>query len=308
MPVLQMLRRVRSFTLIELLVVIAIIAILIGLLLPAVQKVREAAARAQCQNNLKQISLATINCSDTHQGKLPPSIGLYPNNFPSANNGFGGLFFHILPFIEQGNLYNLSLAPDSSWGGPGVNEPNGNNPTYDAAGVGGWNGPALTSTIVKVYMCPSDSSYPQGDAGYTSYGTNDQVFSEGGPWGGTYHNYPAFITDGPSLTILFMDKGALCLNDVPASAPTGGYNVWPDWGPALYDPALGQPQGPVATMFLVLPNPKTCNWEVAESYHTGGINVGMGDGSVRLVAQGLSPITWWYALTPIGGEVLGPDW
>ena len=107
-----------GFTLIELLVVIAIIAILIGLLLPAVQKVREAAARAQCQNNLKQLGVAVQNCSDTNQGKMPPGVGAYPNfqgdqriltnNNPSAT--YGGMLCYLLPYIEQQNLYNaLSL-------------------------------------------------------------------------------------------------------------------------------------------------------------------------------------------------------
>src|SRR5581483_759463 len=93
-------RRRRYFTLIELLVVIAIIAILIGLLIPAVQKVREAATRTQCSNNLKQLVLAAHNfaSSDSSQS-LPPSMGVY-------NGAYGTAHFFLLPYIEQGNLYN----------------------------------------------------------------------------------------------------------------------------------------------------------------------------------------------------------
>src|SRR5579884_2313040 len=95
----------RGFTLIELLVVIAIIAILIALLVPAVQKVREAAARTQCENNLKQLALATHNCNDQFK-VLPPVFGWYPStNNGVSGGGYGTVLFHLLPYIEQQNLY-----------------------------------------------------------------------------------------------------------------------------------------------------------------------------------------------------------
>src|SRR6187401_866863 len=124
------LSRSRGFTLIELLVVIAIIAILIGLLLPAVQKVREAAARSQCQDNMHNIIIALINAADTNQGKMPPGLGLYTSRNAVTNNGHGGLFLHILPYMEQQPAYNASFTP----AGSGVDDRNGNLATYSC-----WN-------------------------------------------------------------------------------------------------------------------------------------------------------------------------
>src|SRR5437763_3889069 len=131
----------RGFTLIELLVVIAIIAILIGLLLPAVQKVREAANRVKCSSNLKQLGLAAHHYHDVN-GHFPPGIGYYP----PASGAFGTYFFHLLPYVEQDPLYRSALAvvafPPPA--GPTAVYYPGNNNVY--------------SRRVAVFLCPSDPS------------------------------------------------------------------------------------------------------------------------------------------------------
>src|SRR6266403_2203161 len=145
----------RAFTLIELLVVIAIIAILIGLLLPAVQKVREAAARISCSNNLKQISLAILNY-ESGFGQFPPGLGLPAN----ANvNGRASVLAIILPYMEQGNKYNqFDLTQD----------------IYSSAA-----NDAARKQDVKSYLCPSDGSPGGVDFGTGMYGRSNYLGSIG---------------------------------------------------------------------------------------------------------------------------------
>jgi len=174
--------RKAGFTLIELLVVIAIIAILIGLLLPAVQKVREAAARLQCSNNLKQISLAAHTYHDANK-KLPPGANVSPNaintnpGYVLANPYSGpytSVLAYILPYVEQGNVYNQLLATQQSNSvkSPGLelftlNSTAGawayNYAPFDfasgASKVNGTGYPAICNAHVPIYECPSDNPY-----------------------------------------------------------------------------------------------------------------------------------------------------
>jgi prepilin-type N-terminal cleavage/methylation domain-containing protein/prepilin-type processing-associated H-X9-DG protein len=321
MPFLT-LRKWRGFTLIELLVVIAIIAILVGLLLPAVQKVREAAARAQCSNNLKQICLATIDCADNHRGLMPPGCGLYPYQRPMNNNGYGGVFFEILPYIEQSAQYSNSytLLPGAFTNPEGRN---GNLPCYDV-----WN--ARRYANPPIYICPSDPTSTEGGASdlKTSYAYNGQVFfTSFNGWGKGPQKYPTFITDGTSNTQFFTEREVMSCGATTYNSdwtPDSGYNIWADWGPAIASIEGNMPVTGPNVLFIPLPaqgcgagsgfSQPNCPGDGcgigdrANSPHDGGINAVMGDGSVRFIAPGVTWSTYAASFTPRNNDRLGADW
>src|SRR5262249_33629951 len=145
---LAQLSKETGFTLIELLVVIAIRAVLIGLLLPAVQKVREAAARVKCANNMRQLGLASHNCNDT-LGCLPPAQGWFPGPAPASGAGWGGVFFPLLPYVEQDNLYRSAVTTGAN---PVGENPGPNQPYYSGAAGAGSPG-FIGATPLKGYIC-----------------------------------------------------------------------------------------------------------------------------------------------------------
>jgi prepilin-type N-terminal cleavage/methylation domain-containing protein len=311
----------RGFTLIELLVVIAIIAILIGLLVPAVQRVREAANRAQCQNNLKQIGLAAQNYHDTN-GHFPPGIGYSP----PTGGAFGNYFFHLLPYVEQDNLYRSSLGTVSFPPpvGPTTVYYPGNNNVY--------------SQPVKVFLCPSDPSVgPDGvvmvngvSFGALCYAHNALVAGQNNPPSPQGKTRIAEITDGLSNTILHAEKYARCSNTTMALPFRDGGTAWAycagpffPWLPPPMNPpgkafstgfcvpvfaALAPDAVGPGSKFQVQPREGNCDPTRAATAHASGIQVGLADGSVRTLAPSLSDTTWWFAVTPSGGEVLGSDW
>ena len=319
-----MLRR-RAFTLIELLVVIAIIAILIGLLLPAVQKVREAANRARCQNHLKQLALASHNYNDAN-GKLPTGAELGGARQTS-------LFVELLSYTEQDSLYRQ----------------------WDFANYG--NNSARAGTKLPLLFCPSHVKL-EPDGTYTTYGGNggrisfppstatlDGFFHTTGPLSQPQAGQSAVnmlhAPDGLSNTILFGERivgdGGLdsyltaTIQDPQPSPPIQASGMYSRWAPPPSVNAAGaflSAQVPINTRNSIAyvipppppppappPPPPQVVWSSVApqwygrisahgSYHTDGVNIAMGDGSVRYLKAATSQATLAAMSTRNGGEVI----
>jgi prepilin-type N-terminal cleavage/methylation domain-containing protein/prepilin-type processing-associated H-X9-DG protein len=324
----------KGFTLIELLVVIAIIAVLIGLLVPAVQKVRNAAVRIQCSNNLHQLGVAYMNYATSRNGKLPaawyplqidPSTQLFVPFSTTDPYPRGTIHLSLLPYIEQDNVQNLAATA-----------PNGSTP-FENSTAGFYGG----NVIIKAYLCPADPSrnsdiQREGFAS-ASYAANLMVFDPKGP--GTL---TSAMRDGASNTVIFTERYTNCQ---PQGA--GTFQTSPGWAvhPSFVLPSQGGPHGwdspvfgwhewqslnfptqyaqtpfdpsfaqayvngvPTGTPFQIAPSLSNCDWRITQGGHSGVMNVLLGDGSVRGVSSGISAVTWWSACMPNDGNPLGSDW
>lgn len=299
--------RSRAFTLIELLVVIAIIAVLIALLVPAVQKVREAAARTQCQNNLKQIALATHSINDTYKVLPPAGAG---NNAWNGTIGtgagkpyqgkIGAFLYHILPYIEQSALYNGS----------------------NGSILNNVNGKVCYGYVIQTFICPSDRSPaasnglgnpagPDGTWAVSNYSVNYLVF--GNPGAGSQEGasrLPATFPDGTSNVIMFAER----YGQWGAGNSGGGpySNLWSNsdttWRAHMCNSA-GTAGYTACPMFQIQPAVASAGNSSIGGHmiHTGVMSVGMGDGSIRTVTSGISPTTWQNACDPRDGNPLGND-
>jgi prepilin-type N-terminal cleavage/methylation domain-containing protein len=277
-----------AFSMIELLVVLAILGFLLALLLPAVQKVREAAARAQTQNNLKQVVLAMHSCQDTFKS-LPPAFGKFAGMKTAQS-----IHVHLLPFMEQNILYQQYLQEQ---------------------------GDDRDRQVIFGFVSPSDPSHPNPPAGIQNSAANLRAFSTKGlqtQWDAPLPalgkeepgqaRIPASFPDGTSNTIVFGTRYGTCGDGGSryASAPNTNTAAFFGQNPAKVTAA---PANMTAT-FLLHPAANQCRPTplMGHAFSASGIDVALADGSSRFVSARVSITTWNAAMCPNDGQVLGADW
>ena len=285
----------RGFTLIELLVVIAIIAILVGLLLPAVQKVREAAARLKCKNNLKQIGLALHGHHD-RVGFFPPG---YSSKVSAAGEDTGpgwGWAYHLLPDLEQDPLFRQI------------------NPTVAVSAAAH---ASLRTQVLSVFQCPSDDKIgvfttatvpvTLAHGNYVGvFGTNEIEPNPGAGNGMFFRNGKvrvADIRDGLSNTFAAGERSS----DIALA-------TWAGVVPGAEVPLRRNPDEAEGHFFLVLgrgdhrPNDASAHIDDFYSRHTQGVNCLFADGSVHSINNAISLPVWNAIQTRAGNEVVTPEW
>lgn len=332
----------KAFTLIELLVVIAIIAILMGLLLPAVQKVREAAGKTQSKNNLKQLALAVHNCHDVFQ-ITPPMFGVVGTQVAGGGGGAGNnasFFFNLLPYLEQESLFKLGKDFARGTAIKGLNNPL--DPTWSAN-----NGVYTLPATVPLWIAggitnPWPNWANQANAtsttkwGLSSYAANFQVFGDKGM---TFTS----ISDGLSHTTILGERYAVA-SRAAGTFPSEGASLWAYGTPPVvtsYDNAVSPLvllatstySGPYWSRFgytnVSGPNAgwttntalQTQNWncqchmapefnKTSTTSHPlklhgmgGAINMAMADGSVASLSSAISSENFYFAETPQGGDM-----
>jgi hypothetical protein len=289
---------------------------------PAVQKVREAAARTQTVNNIKQITLATHSCNDVYK-KLPPATGWFGQvaepNLTSPGKVPMTVHVYLMPFFEADNLYKQILD------GTVVDEKAPPAPKI-AAG----------SLVVAPFLSPQDATQINSGAGSTNVAANLRAFSDTGfatPWNepikpaknGTNPNsgkpwyygtasIPRTFLDGTSNTMAFTTMYGVCGTDAPVTAfytSAGKDKHSPFFG--FHAPAAKASQdtgGPTKDeIFQVQPAQKNCNPSYTpQSFANSGISIGLFDGSVRQVSPSISTRTWGLVQQPNDGLPLGDDW